>query len=46
MESRWRHSKTVVPAKAGTHRVIHCSLWNMDPRLRGDDTVIMALLTA
>src|SRR5262245_3668061 len=28
----------VVPAKAGTHRAANRGLWNMDPRLRGDDT--------
>ena len=30
----------VVPAKAGTHRATHGGLWNMGPRLRGDDTIV------
>src|SRR5262245_25053869 len=34
--------RSVVPAKAGTHRATACGLWNMDPRLRGDDTDIVA----
>src|SRR5262245_2482777 len=28
----------VVPAQAGTHCATHRSLWNMGPRLRGDDS--------
>ena len=32
-------SKSVVPAKAGTHRATCVVLWNMGPRFRGDDTV-------
>src|SRR5262245_46789604 len=28
----------VVPAQAGTHRAPHTALWNMGPRLRGDDS--------
>jgi 23S rRNA pseudouridine2605 synthase len=30
--------KPVVPAKAGTHRAPPHGLWNMGPRLRGDDS--------
>ena len=33
-----RIPKSVVPAKAGTHRAPHRGLWNMGPRLRGDDS--------
>ncbi len=28
----------VAPAQAGTHRATHTGLWNMGPRLRGDDS--------
>jgi hypothetical protein len=28
----------VIPAKAGIHRATHAGLWNMGPRLRGDDS--------
>jgi len=31
-------SKPVVPAKAGTHRAPRRGLWDMGPRLRGDDS--------
>ena len=39
----WRRARCcnlgrdVVPAKAGTHAALNRGLWNMDPRLRGDD---------
>src|SRR5262245_35062103 len=29
--------RDVVPAQAGTHRATYLGLWNMGPRLRGDD---------
>jgi 23S rRNA pseudouridine2605 synthase len=32
-----RSPKAVVPAKAGTHRAPQRKVWNMGPRLRGDD---------
>ena len=31
-------SPIVVPAQAGTHRATHAGLWDMGPRLRGDDS--------
>src|SRR5262245_62039886 len=39
-------SSGVVPAKAGTHRATNSVLWNMGPRLRGDDSRIVAPMTA
>lgn len=35
---RSRNPKSVVPAQAGTHRAPRRGLWNMGPRLRGDDS--------
>src|SRR4051812_17973010 len=35
--SRARRTKTVIPAKAGIHGAKQDGLWNMGPRLRGDD---------
>jgi 23S rRNA pseudouridine2605 synthase len=35
--------KPVVPAKAGTHRAPRRGLWNMGPRLRGDDNTARKL---
>ena len=34
---KYLHATAVVPAKAGTHDAPCRGLWNMDPRLRGDD---------
>jgi Ni,Fe-hydrogenase I large subunit len=34
------HHVAVVPAKAGTYRATHPSLWNMGPRFRGGDKLI------
>jgi 23S rRNA pseudouridine2605 synthase len=36
-------AKPVVPAKAGTHRAPPHGLWNMGPRLRGDDNTARKL---
>jgi hypothetical protein len=33
----------VVPAQAGTHCAKYTGLWNMGPRLRGDDIFLLNL---
>jgi hypothetical protein len=43
---KYLHATAVVPAKAGTHGALRCGLWNMDPRLRGDDIGGWALAIA
>src|SRR5262249_6554531 len=40
-DGRATHICLVVPAKAGTHGAAHRGLWNMAPRLRGDDPLVL-----